>query len=197
MNTLESQRREALEDFWSDIGTKTGEQIESGGNWEGPAPDRDTYTCVAFVQSPNHGEPTIKKIVVVIFDTGSASIRSATWDGMAFFIEGTTTVEEATTQKIQIIIDSRLGLDEPVLATFSKSKAKAKYFEIIKEDGRKVTEETKELTLLFENARTDEDGVERAELGDTSYVKIAGHWYDLRDSYGSPSARWFELEVEE
>jgi hypothetical protein len=91
--------------------------------------------------------------------------------------------------KIQIVVENEGGSEEPVLVTFNRAKAKAKYLEIIKAAGRKID-------LMLVPLREDDDGIERAEMDGEECVRVDGEWHNIIDGYGDKIVRWFETDVE-
>lgn len=102
------------------------------------------------------------------------------------------TIKREPMPKIQIVCENFGGNYSPVLATFDKAKAKAKYLELIKAANRKVA-------TSVGMAKVDDNGVERGATGtshEVDVIRIDGEWYELHDTYGDVAAEWFEQEVE-
>jgi len=78
--------------------------------------------------------------------------------------------------KVYVVVDGEGGLQEPVLATRSYSKALDAYHGILKEKATEVPDEVPQ--------------------DDVNLCMVDGKQYLIHDQYGEPIARLFELEIE-
>jgi len=154
----------------------------------------DTETLAdRFIAALEANEPLLVRNEELVRELGNlvGEVRSMGWtdretDIATQLLPRVLDVLKTFSGEIQIITRNDNNGDEPEFLTFDKEKAKAKYLELIKAEGKQIPEGHQ-----INEVVTTPAGTVEGRYADDMVVQVDGVWYGNTDAYGDTMIRWF------